>query len=555
MNPDLELVLPVENPISLNSYRILGLPGEVSEPEILEAADRACRPDGMGAYATSWDIPWLGPPERTSDTVQRAVERLGDPVHRLHDRLFWFHEQDAEDAVAYLTPATLSNAAESWASTTMPLASHDAAVVALLTVLTLDQEVHDAPRWRSALERWKAVLEAEDYWLATMQIEMEGGFENAASLGEIREIRESSLALVAGVVLDQARSAITEKDLATAGRALVVLQDALDEPLFEEVCAEMAGVVWGQFDAKWSRELEERQKIEESQKAEDWEATIESAAAMSRGEPPSPREEEEEKQVPAGSNEVVVEPEETPVEVSEPLDTDGLPEAAPAKASEATVEESGEDHEIEPVETDPPGSEMEPDEEVGEPVTEDEEPTGAHTPEAIPKEPEEDEIVPLHESPSRSTLTDQLRRLRHSRPVTGTAAAAVISLLLVTLVSGVGSKRSTGPPAEVAPVAQSAPVPEDPAVIRLRVRHEALLSEIHYLEDAIEGYRQLVDDYHFRMENRLTVNEADYQRVLNLHNQLVAQLTDTVEERDRVAARLESLWPPPPPDTLGQASR
>src|SRR5688500_3433271 len=108
----------VSDPFRDNPYRVLGLPGEAAWPEIARAAERIRGLVSWGAYQTPWDLPWLLHPVRREPAhVDAALTRLADVDLRLRERLFWFHERDAEDAVAYLTPASIRDAMEGWAAT------------------------------------------------------------------------------------------------------------------------------------------------------------------------------------------------------------------------------------------------------------------------------------------------------------------------------------------------------------------------------------------------------------------------------------------------------
>ncbi|MDX1624333.1 MAG: hypothetical protein R3199_10190 [Gemmatimonadota bacterium] len=232
------------NPIRHNPYRILGLPGEATWPQIEGAAERLLA--SPADRTTSWDLPWLdGGPDRAPGAVERARARLADPDLRLPARMLWFHERFAADALLELSPATIRNVLEGWSSTTQPVARHDAAVVALLAAFVLDPEVERGGIWSRALREWREALELEPYWMAVLEVEVEGGFPSPATLAEVRELRESALAHVAEPLLSIARAAVLRDRSSRALRALRILQEALPRPLFSDLVGDLAGHVGG----------------------------------------------------------------------------------------------------------------------------------------------------------------------------------------------------------------------------------------------------------------------------------------------------------------------
>jgi hypothetical protein len=225
--------VPKSELILRNAYRVLGLPGEAGWQEIEAAAARE--------RGTGWDLPWLGTVTRTPARRGLALNRLVDPYQRLRERLFWFHEAAAEEAVEDLEPAFLRNAMEGWAATTVVAARHDAALVALLAAIVLDPHVEDAPLWRTTLMRWREVLESEEYWVAVIRVEREGAFEFPAPFAEIYELRENALAMIAEVLNGIARSAVLSGDTDAARRAIEVLRETLPKKIFDMRIGNLAG--------------------------------------------------------------------------------------------------------------------------------------------------------------------------------------------------------------------------------------------------------------------------------------------------------------------------
>ena len=235
----------VRDPFRRNAYRVLALPGEASWSEIARAAERLRELESWGAWSSPWDLTLLGTVRREPADVDAAFARLSDSTLRLVDRLFWFHERDAESAVAYLTAASIRDALEGWSTTTLPVAKHDAAVVALLAAITLDEDVEDPALWARMLREWTEATGKDEYWLEVMRVEMEAGFETSATLGDLRDLREAALGHVAGVLLDRAREAVIDGDGQIATRALAILRAELSADLFDQLCGELATHVWG----------------------------------------------------------------------------------------------------------------------------------------------------------------------------------------------------------------------------------------------------------------------------------------------------------------------
>ena len=74
-----------------NAYRTLGLSASATSAEI-DAAARRMRiwPDPNRIPPTPWDLPFLGPVDRSRVQIEQAVARLHEPATRLADRLRWY---------------------------------------------------------------------------------------------------------------------------------------------------------------------------------------------------------------------------------------------------------------------------------------------------------------------------------------------------------------------------------------------------------------------------------------------------------------------------------
>jgi hypothetical protein len=229
----------LSDPFQRNAFRVLGLPGDATRCEIVDAANRL-RGQPWSQNHTPWDLPWIGPVQRKAEDVEAALAHLAEPDDRILHRMFWFHDRDAEDAVAYLGPDSIRDALEGWSSTSLPIPCHDAAIVALAAAASLDPEMEDMELWHRALREWKKIIENERYWLEFMKAELAGGFERSASLGDVLDLRESLLSCVADLVVGAARRTLIAGNPEQALRAVEMLREELPPEVFTEACLQLA---------------------------------------------------------------------------------------------------------------------------------------------------------------------------------------------------------------------------------------------------------------------------------------------------------------------------
>lgn len=548
---------PAGDVVVRNPYRVLGLPGEARWSEIRSAAERLLDAPDPSGETTPWDLSWLDPLPRTEADVERALTRLADPNLRLRDRLFWFHERVAETAVYELTPATIRNALEGWSATSQPLARHDAAVVALIAAIALDPAVEKSAIWRRAVEEWEEALTLEAYWLDVLRLEMEGGFEDPASLADVREIRERGTRLVTEPLLGYAREAVIAEDLPRAARILAVLRETLPEEVFENRCGDLAEHVWGSFDADWSPDARKepleptddstsRAGAIDTQNPALWDfaadeeeapaepGETEAHEAMARMDEPGPSEggaepdepgpseppEPESSEPPAGPDEpaVVVPPPATP---SEPPPT---PSEPPPTPDAATAPDEA-----------PPGASpaTEPSSEAPDTAPVDERPAASDEPGPAPAR-------------TRPRTDDRVSRWRR-RPGPLPLIAAVVALVVVTLAALLPRLRSG---AEAGATPADATVRRDverrmdtidAALAEALVDRVEIDEEIGLLRESVEGYQTLVDDYERRMARRLPADREAYRRVVGLRDDARRRLEAALADRRAVEERIDRI--------------
>ena len=100
-----------------NAFRVLGLLTNATTSQIVARANELKVKNSMefdGGY--EYDLPWLGPMDRSEENISSAVQRLEDPVRRIKQELSWFWVQNDVDrsAIKVLTDRQPSVAADLW---------------------------------------------------------------------------------------------------------------------------------------------------------------------------------------------------------------------------------------------------------------------------------------------------------------------------------------------------------------------------------------------------------------------------------------------------------
>lgn len=242
--------------LTQNAYRVLGLPASASWAEIQQTAGRMRSVARRGwVRSTPWDLPCLGPIQRSEGTIQNALGRLQEPRQRLRERLFWFFE--SHDGVAGLTPDALLPTADTWERTRSSPALHDSILLRLAAALAVDPEMKDEPGWESLIDRWILRFTYDDpYWEVFEKAE--AGFEVRATDEDIGELLWEADHLFIEPLVAFARQHAVAGDYGTTGRVLRVFQganmpgqDALVEKVLgpledrlERSCEEIARTCW-----------------------------------------------------------------------------------------------------------------------------------------------------------------------------------------------------------------------------------------------------------------------------------------------------------------------
>ena len=205
--------------LATNAYRILRLSTNASSSEIHEAAERARRASAGMPQANDVDVNLLGPLPQTDADVSAAVGRLGNPEHRLKERLFWFHQMSGAELLDPSAPGyefavgDLGDIAR----------RHDQALRGLFNAFHAKLDDAGAAAWVRALRRWHTIVSGDSYWALAAAIENRGGFEPRALPTDVESVRSGALSFAAHGLLVEARDAVNRNDSSTVQRILGVL--------------------------------------------------------------------------------------------------------------------------------------------------------------------------------------------------------------------------------------------------------------------------------------------------------------------------------------------
>jgi hypothetical protein len=199
----------------LNAYRVLRIPVSASASDTQKAAARM-RQAEPGLYKTSEiDVPQLGDVPRGGADICAAVDRLGNPVHRLTDRLLWFCKLPTPGSARHTSSA-------------MDPAGHDTALRAVFDAMRGRLDEPGLAAWVKALRDWHAVTNDDDYWFLSLINEDQGGFEPMATTIEVDVVRAGAVRIAAEPLLIAAHAALAAEDVDTVCRVLRALSELTD---------------------------------------------------------------------------------------------------------------------------------------------------------------------------------------------------------------------------------------------------------------------------------------------------------------------------------------
>lgn len=206
--------------LSTNAYRVLRLSANASSSEVHKAAERARRASALGLpQANDVDINLLGVLPQTDADVRAAVGRLGNPAHRLRERLFWFHQVSG----AELPDPSAPESAFAVGDLADTIRRHDEALRGLFNTFKANLDDAGAAAWVRALRRWHTIVSDDSYWALSAAIENRGGFEPRAISTEVESVRSVAVSFAAHGLLVEGRDALNRNDTTTVQRILGVL--------------------------------------------------------------------------------------------------------------------------------------------------------------------------------------------------------------------------------------------------------------------------------------------------------------------------------------------
>ena len=106
-----------------NAFRILGLKPDASMKEIMHRVNEIKVKKSVGMDVVyDYDFMWMGPLDRSEQSVINALQRLENPISRLREEIFWFwiYTDCDKQALSYLTQNNRQAAHDTWKTLVAP---------------------------------------------------------------------------------------------------------------------------------------------------------------------------------------------------------------------------------------------------------------------------------------------------------------------------------------------------------------------------------------------------------------------------------------------------
>ena len=170
-----------------NLFRVLGLPVNATPRDVQRRENRRKMQNKLGIAGSSGSgVPLAIDPPPTEEDLRAALERLHRPMDRLLDEVMWFWptngDPGSDPALKALNGGDLNKATSIWEDLAgsyglNEIALHNLAVLDHLTALDIEHslDIQNANRkelkrlndlWLRVFERWKLVLDGEEFWSA-----------------------------------------------------------------------------------------------------------------------------------------------------------------------------------------------------------------------------------------------------------------------------------------------------------------------------------------------------------------------------------------------------
>ena len=246
---------------SQNAFRLLSLPVTATGSEIQLRADEICVRAKMGQPCDYlYDFAWMGPLDRTEESIRDALHRLSDPVQRTREELAWFRVWGShdEEALGRLRKNDKAGASRIWesrqeagdeasiiATFNRAILTHSAAIGEELllsrdlgSLVQLDADEAHWKNWRLALETWHNLIKDAQFWTLLKCIAKTRSDARLVD-STIEELRHDLLGEVLHPSFAFLRQALEGHDVARAKRhAETIRQASLPEESFRPWFAE-----------------------------------------------------------------------------------------------------------------------------------------------------------------------------------------------------------------------------------------------------------------------------------------------------------------------------
>lgn len=189
--------------IQENPFRVLDLPSHASSREIQQQGDHFLVLSEMQAGPSDYLLPWLPPPNRSPQSIQRAIHELNDGVRRIYAEAMWL--PPPQDAAAKRAYSALRNGKRDDKGASMPPQAS-----AILTLAQLLVSPQSAEAWTAAAE------DCATWWLSSTWDDLTSKLRNnhdprLRSL-DAEHIRNATIAAVAEYWRQTIIAAINEEN-------------------------------------------------------------------------------------------------------------------------------------------------------------------------------------------------------------------------------------------------------------------------------------------------------------------------------------------------------
>ncbi|MEA2067469.1 MAG: hypothetical protein U9O65_10355 [Thermotogota bacterium] len=212
-----------------NAFRLLGLPANATWIIVQHARQSLnVRVKAGGFYSVDDPLSFLNTVERNESSIRNAFNRLKNPQLRLQERLFWFTNTAPTDDKAFtrLKDNDIEGAIQTWESEKNITSYANLARLFHSLCLFTDPGAKKADLWKTALSKWRVVIENDDFWEYFRDVESESEFDPPATLSEINGLRHECWKLILAPSITIIRNAINNRRDEVARSHLHVIRDS-----------------------------------------------------------------------------------------------------------------------------------------------------------------------------------------------------------------------------------------------------------------------------------------------------------------------------------------